>query len=45
MKIGDIQLYKYLIKNKEYIQCRRISTAPKDENDFCPYTGCPYEPI
>lgn len=45
MKIGDIQLYNYLTKNKEYIQCRRISIAPKDKNDFCPYTGCPYKPI
>ena len=45
MKLNDIQLYDYLMKNKKYIQCGRITVQQQGEDDFCPYTGYIVKPV
>lgn len=45
MKLNDIQLYDFLMKNKKYIQCGRIALQPQDRDDFNPYTGYIVKPV
>lgn len=45
MKLNDIQLYDFLMKNKKYIQCGRIALQPQGKDDFNPYTGYIVKPV
>ena len=45
MKLSDIQLYDFLMKNKKYIQCGRITLQPQNEDDFNPHTGYIVKPV